>query len=629
MSISDTVDHVLSELKGLASNYKTQAQNLISAADGLLDQAKFDPPEKIDYDLDTTFSSPQVPSINKQIDFPASINLPSLDALRPILELTDKFSSEPPKLVLPGFNQGPVREWPDFSKKPTAVKPLKIRPPASPSPSFDPPELAQPENPDLDSVHLIPPTIDLPEIPVTPSSLTEIVDPYQRKLNQSLREFTEWRTLLAERYDQGKTLAATICAQLEAILTGARPGVSDTWETATYQQEQHAAFTARYAELDELDLRAGAITGLPAGQRDYAQIKSELKTLQQIMQAAAKTANSRQHQETKHLRWAIDLMGQLGKSADVLMAEVQAWKLQGLTLALEGAQAALEAASQVLTFKEKEVALLLQYNEAQLQRAELSIKSESTKLDVLTAEVEYNKRQSTYNQQQIEIDAAATTFVENSISWFRTQIQFLVTQSEWAKLSYANFESEVLAYKADIRNFQTKVAELKARIKGDLALSDGEIADAKKEIAAMRAEEATAEAWRARITGLTESNQQKLKANKAETKAKMAFLEEIGRAADVSLRWLANALEANANTAIYDFNVDRLEALRELHEKRLQLKTDFLNRVKILNEQAILSDQFRSAAKITSQGSSVLGGISQSAFSGLNGIGVKHLLEEA
>lgn len=145
----------------------------------------------------------------------------------------------------------------------------------------------------------------------------------------------------------------------------------------------------------------------------------------------------------------------------------------------------------------------------------------------------------------------------------------------------------------------------------------------------MRAEEATAEAWRARITGLTENNQQKLKANKAETQAKMAFLEEIGRAADVSLRWLANALESNANTAIYDFNVDRLEALRELHEKRLQLKTDFLNRVKILNEQAILSDQFRSAAKINGAGSSILGGISQSAFSGLNGIGVKHLLEEA
>ena len=46
MSISDTVDRVLSELKGLASNYKTQAQNLISAADGLLDQAKFDPPRE-------------------------------------------------------------------------------------------------------------------------------------------------------------------------------------------------------------------------------------------------------------------------------------------------------------------------------------------------------------------------------------------------------------------------------------------------------------------------------------------------------------------------------------------------------------------------------------------------------
>ena len=47
MSISDTVDHVLSELKGLASNYKTQAQNLIPLRTIFLTRRNLTPPRKL------------------------------------------------------------------------------------------------------------------------------------------------------------------------------------------------------------------------------------------------------------------------------------------------------------------------------------------------------------------------------------------------------------------------------------------------------------------------------------------------------------------------------------------------------------------------------------------------------
>ena len=626
MSATSAIDSLLGTLRSLSSSYRSSATSLIQAADQAAQTLRTPAADELEYDVDRAAPTytrvplpPTLPGVN-------DLTLPTADDLQNISGIEDRFDGTAPTLTWPNFSYGTITPPAEFTEPVPTIPPLTIRPTVPTLEPFAPPTMTQPSEVLVDELSGEPPNVPVPSFTTFSGDLFA---EYENGLDLLGVDFAAWTTYLSQLRDTLIPVETALQERLRGILTGTEPGLPDSWETKTYEQAQQEAFSQRYAGLDKLDAASGFITGLPSGLRDYARLQLELQTLQSLTQAAAKTANARQQREVQHVQWALDVAIKMADAALELWAQEASWRMKGILLALEGAQATLDVALKVLAFKEKELAMLVRYNETQVRRTEDRVKLEKTKLEKLKFQVANNKLKAIYNQHQAEIDETASAYVETCIRLFEAQVDYLLADQEWRKLGFAAFEAEVLAYQARVKAANAEHAALKARIKGDLARADAELAQAKQYEIEMKAQEANARALLAQTKVRAERIQQTLKAYNMEVAAKLGWLRGVDRVVDIAIRALVQGYEAEVQEQMLLMASQEIEDQDNLATAQREMREDQLALLKTLQIHAVQLDQAAAQGRIMAQGASTLGGIAQAAYAGLNAVGTRELLEEA
>jgi len=627
--VESAIDRLLSKLRNLSSSYRSSATNLIQAADQATQQLKT--PDSKDLDFKVTRTSAGIERVPIPPSTPnlTELNLPEQGDLQSLSGIEDRFTAKAPSLSWPNFSYGSIAPPNDFTQTAPSPAPLTVKVTVPPVTAFSPPTLTTPTEITVEALGMKPPTADPLVFADVDEDLKDVLTRYQGQVGSLLEELAPWREWLSQAQANVQILENRVTSSLASILTGKSTALPDIWETQTYQQAQHEAFNQRYAVLESLDTLPGSITGLPSGSRDYPRLKAELQTTQTLAQAAAKTALARQQQEVRHLRWALELAAQWGEATSGIYADAQAWKLQGVNIIVEGAQATLDAAIKVLEFKSKELTLLLRYNELQLRSTEDWIKVERTKLENLQLQIENNKLKNEYNQHQAQIDAAATTYVEAVISLFESQITYLLADQEWRKISYAGFEAEIAAYQSRVQAVRSEHTALKARMNGDMAEAEAELAKAKQYTLALQAQESNAQALLAKTKLSAERVQQVLTGYNTEVSAKIDWLTKLDRATSVAIQALVKEFDAETRVEQIKIAQQELNDQDAIHTEWRNVKADQLELLKTLYLHSIYLKQAEEKGKIMAQGANTLGSLAQAAFSGLNAIGTQSIIEEA
>lgn len=624
--VESAIDSLLSNLRNLSSSYRSSAANLIQAADQATQALRTPGPGELDYDVDRALPAfvrvplpPTLPGVK-------GLTLPTAGDLQAISGINNQFSGTPPDLSWPKFKYKDVEAPGEFTDSAPPIPALSLHPIVPGLAAFTAPDTTTPTPVTVDALSGEPPTVPLPSFT---AFVGDLYAEYENGLGALGVDFADWSETLAQLRAALEPLETDLYARLRGILTGTEPGLPDTWETQTYEQAQHEAFAQRYAGLDALDAAPGSITGLPSGQRDYAQLKLEMQTLQTVALAAVKTTNARQQREVQHLQWALDLAVKLADAALELRAQEASWRMQGVLLTLDGAQATLDVALKVLAFKSKEVAMWVRYNDTQVRRTEDRMKLEKTKLEQLQVQVANNKLKATYNQHQADIDAIASAYVETTITLFEAQVDYLLADQDWRKLSFTVFEAEVAAYQARVKATLAEHAALKARIKGDLAQADAELALAKQYEIEMKAQEANARALLVRTKVRAERNQQALTAYNAEVAAKLGWLRGVDRVVDLAVRALVQGYEAEVQEQVLQLASQEIKDQEELAAAQQKMQEEQLDLLTTLQIHSVHLEQAAAQGRVMAQGASTLGGIAQAAYAGLNAVGTRELIEEA
>jgi hypothetical protein len=319
----------------------------------------------------------------------------------------------------------------------------------------------------------------------------------------------------------------------------------------------------------------------------------------------------------------------MAEAALRLQSQEASWRMKGLLLALEGASETLDLALRVLKFKEKELAMLVRYNDTQVRRTEDRVKIEKTKLERLSIQVANNKLKATYNQNQARIDETAFQFIESRVKLFEAQIDYLLVDQDWRKLDFARFDAEVQAYQARLKAATAEHAALRARIKGDLARADGELAEAKLYEAEMQAQQSLARATLIKVRARANEMKQILGAYNSQIGAVIQWLREVDRNVDLAMRALVKRFDAEVHEQYLTLANQDLEDQMALFNARNDMKEDQLALLKTLQIHAVALDQATAQGRIMAQGASTLGGIAQAAYAGLNAVGTTEILAEA
>lgn len=626
MSAESAIDSLISTLRSLSTSYCNSAYSLIQAADTSAQTLRTPASDELEYDVDRvapTFTRvplpPNLPGVR-------DLTLPTIDDLQSVSEINDEFTDTAPDLYWPNFSYPSLPTIPEFTGSAPTIPPLTIIPTAPTIESPTIPDQTIPNEVTVDSLGGNPPDFSLPTFTeFSGDFFTE----YENGLDALGSEISEWHSYLNSIRDQLLPMETELQQRLRGVLLGTEPGLPDSWETKIYEQAQQEAYNQRIAGIDSLDSATGPMTGLPAGNRDYARLKLELQTLQLLAQSAAKTTDARQKREVQHVRWALEVAIKMADAALNLQAQSAAWRIQGVLLALDGAQSTLDVAIKVLAYKEKELAMLVRYNDAQIRRTEDRVKLEKTKLEKLQFQVANNKLKATYNQHQAEIDGIASAYVESCIKLFESQIDYLLVDQEWRKLNFAAFEAEVYAYQARVKASLSEHAALKARIKGDLARADAELAKAKQYEIEMQVQETTAKALLAQTKTRAERNRQILAAYNSEVETKLRWLQGIDKTIDIAVRAIADGYNAEAQEQMLVMASQELEDQESLDTARRDMEVEQLSLLKTLQIHAVALEQTIAQGRIMTQGAGTLGGIAQTAYAGLNAVGTRELLEEA
>jgi hypothetical protein len=549
-----------------------------------------------------------------------------MDDLQALTDITDTFTGTKPTLSFPNFSYPTLTEPAEFTDTPPAITPLTVIPVAPELDTLLPPVATVPTEVSVDVTSGDPPDVPLPTFVEFDG---DFFSEYETGIDEMDDAFAEWTDYFQRLRTTLLPMEAALQQRLRGILDGSEPGLPDTWETQTYEQAQQDAYDKRYAALDQIDAAPGGITGLPSGQRGYAELRLELQTLQALAQAAAKTANARQQQEVKHVQWALRVALSMAEAALRLQSQEASWRMKGLLLALEGASETLDLALRVLKFKERELQMLVRYNETQVRRTEDRVKIEKTKLEKLSIQVANNKLKSTYNKNQARIDETAFQFIENRVKLFETQLDYLLVDQDWRKLDFARFDAEVQAYQARLKAATAEHTALRARIKGDLAKADGELAEAKLYEAEMQAQQSLARATLIKVRARANEMKQILGAYNSQTGASVQWLREVDRNVDLAVRALVKGFDAEVQEQYLTLANQDLADQTALFNAQNEMKEDQLALLKNLQIHAVALDQAIAQGRIMAQGASTLGGIAQAAYSGLNAVGTTELLAEA
>lgn len=626
MSASSAISNLLGTLRSLSTSYRGSAYSLIQAADQAAQTLRTPAASEIEYDVDR--DRPAASRIPRPPSIPgvADIELPELDDLQEISDITDTFTGTKPALSFPSFSYPALTDPSEFTDSPPAITPVSVVPVTPVLDELLPPATTTPAEFFVDELSGTPPNVS---VPVFTGFNGDFFTEYEHGVDLMGEVFSDWTAYLQQIRTTLLPMEAALQQRLRGILNGTEPGLPDTWETQTYQQAQQDVYSKRYDGLDQLDTTPGSITGLPSGRRGYAELKLELQALQALAGAAAKTANARQQAEVKHVQWALKVGLAMAEEALRLQAMEASWRMKGVLLALEGASETLDIAIKVLGFKEKELAMLVRYNETQIRRTEDVIKIEKTKLEKLTIQVANNKLKLSYNQNQAKIDETTFQVIENRISLFEAQIDYLLVDQDWRKLGFAAFEAEVRAYQARLKAATAEHAALRARIKGDLAKADGELAEVKLYEAQMKA--AQAEAKTALVKTRTRIIEMKnvLGAYNAKVAAQLSWLSEIDKSIDLALRAMVKGFDAEVQEQVIELANQDIEDRESLFNARNSMQEDQLWLLKTLQIHSVNLDQAIAQGRIMAGGASTLGGIAQAAYAGLNSVGTTEILAEA
>lgn len=628
--LENAIDNLLNTLQSLSTTYRSGATNLINSADNIIQGVKSPNVPNLEYDVNREFVGVQRVPLPPKVKNVSSLVMPHLDDLQSISGINDQFTTKEPKFSWPEFSYDKVSSPSSFTKKAPTPKPLKIKSPKNKLAPFNPPTLTKPAEVSVEALEMTPPELTPLEIEELPANAADILTPYKEQLNAIMGEFSEWRNWLLQQGTLAQELSVLIGTRLRKIVEGEEEtALTDDWETQTFQQMQHEIFMQRHAGLLELDATPGSITGTPSGLRDYTRLKLELQTLQSLMAAAGKTATTRYQEESQHLKWALQLALKWTEILAGLFADVQAWKLQGILIAVEGAQAALDAAVKVLGLKEKELKLRVSYNDAQLSRLGLLVKIERTKLEKLQVQTANNQLIATYNDHQAAIDTAATVYVKSRLDLFDAQITYLLADQKWQKLEYERFEAEVAAYKVSVDAVKAEQLALKARIKGDLALADIELAKAQTYTATLQAQETNVRALAAKSKVQADRMQQILTAYNTEVTAKLAWLKELNSVVNLAVRAIIKEFDAENKVEMIKLARQEVEDQDNLNRAWESLREDQRESLRIVKGHALQVMQAKATGQVISQGSGTLGSLAQAAYAGLNGIGARQIIEEA
>lgn len=624
MTVETTINNFMNQLKALSIYYRAEASDLIRAADNRLSALRT--PLLADLEYEAERDSPEFNRVPRPPTLSGlkELVIPEIGDLQELLEVKGRFTGQIPTLKIPNSRQPTTSYAPDFTGQVPSLPSADIHPLA---PSLSSPILPEQTPPTVVSVDPItgnPPNVPKPFFTEFTGNL---FDEYENGLQWL--GLAEWSVWLNSLRDQLLPIEERLVERLRKVLTGVEPGLPDTWETQTFQQGQQIAYNERYTGLEALDVQPSSVTGLPAGARTYSRLRIELQALQAVMDAAAKTTNERHQREVQHLQWALELCLKMADAAIQIKAQEAFWRMKGVMLALDGAEATLDVALKVLAFKEKELAFITRYNETQVRRTEDLIKIEKTKLEALQIEVANNKLKTTYNEHQATLYQTVGQWIETTIRLYTTQLDYLKVDVGWRDLAQQGFAAEVAAYQAKIKGAEADLATQQAQIKGDLVRAEAEMAKVRLYEAQWTELSAETQAKIAKAKAQAQQNAAQLAEYNATLSAQLNYLQITDRSVDTAISAIMKSFDAEVAEQKMQLADQEIKDQAVLNNAMNELQLDYLELDKALKIHQNTLAQLAIQSAVMDSGAGTLGGIAASAFGGLNSVAAQDILEEA
>lgn len=626
MAVETTIDNLITTLSSLSVYYRDEATALIQQADAALYGTPPPTVTELDYNpirktlrIDRPYLPPPLEDLPRLV-------VPDRDELDLIGSINEHFEGEAPELAIPSFEYVKPDDPREFSVAPPAKVELQIIPTVPSLPDEHTPELTPPIDIHESPIGGSPPQLPLPNIHEFEG---DFHGEYAKAVELIGPELGEWSQWLKELREGLAPVEQQLTARLNAILQGSEPGLPDTWETQKYQAAVQAIHADRYQALDGLDSQPSSVTGLPTGASVYARLQVELKTMQATLQAAQQVSSERTDREVKHLQWALVLVQGLVDEALNLKAQEIGWRMKAVMLALEGAEGALDLAIRVLEFKEKELAYIVRYNDGQVRRTDDYLKVELSKLEVLKLDLANNQLRVTYNENNLQAYRIVQTLIETRAKLYSKQLEYIKTDLDWRTLDVDAYRASIQAYEAQVQAYKSQQTMLKAEIKKDQALVDGELAKIKNYEAKFEAFTAKSQASFAKAQAQALGNKQALSAYMDEVETRLQEL----RLLDNNVQLAVRAIQAQYETEFADvenqLQKQALEDQEVLQKSQQEFRYEHTAILKELYKYASNLNQLEAQGRVITQGAGVLGGIATQAFSSLNGVGTREIVENA
>jgi hypothetical protein len=624
MTTITTINDLLTRLKTASSTYQTQATALVKKADSDLSALRTPSPDSADYALNADWGVPSGGVTQLTLDQISSLSLPGSASLQEIDQTIDSFAPTVFSMNLPAIPllaALPVPEMSDGAVSPQ-IAPLTINP--------DVPTLNEPSSPSLTSPRRVmaePISGDAPDVPLPSFTVFsgDVHSEYLTGLGLIGGDFTDWSAWLAQLRSQLLPIETQLLTRLRNALDGTEPGLADTWESQTYQQEQQVVFGERHDAL--MALETSSITGLPSGDSVYQQLQIELKTLQAVTQAAAKTTNARQDREVEHLKWAINLLVGMANAAIEIKAQEALWRMKGWELALQGAEVTLDTVLKVVAFKERELEFLVRYNDTQVRRLEIQVEMEKTKLESVQLEIENNRLLLGHNAHEVQAYQIAGQVIENRLRLYQGQIEYLSVDVAWRKLAIQAFEAEINAYQTRARAKSAEYQMLKAKINRDEKQIESELARVQLYEAQVASETVQVQSMVNKVNAQMAYRGSLLKQHNASLQANTAYLNAFDDYTQTVLDGLDRQFSLESTEKELRLADKELTNQAALEQAERTLEYEALELVNRLKNHDVSLRQAKAESEVLSKGADVLGGISTTAFSGLNAIAITEFQE--
>lgn len=628
MTAESAVNDLIASLKSLSSNARGQATALIAQANAAFNGVNPPPliPIKFEADRKTTdpVRVPKPPNIGNLDIF----NDPAFSGLQDITAFDGRLTANVPSITLPEAVNTTLTELPEFNSAAPSLPALEVTPDfslASQEPS--PPSLTTPQTFRINPLSGDPPDVPQPQFSAFSGDFFAEYENGLRLFAPDIATFSEWlRQLYA---DVVTRLDGVFTARMQGILRGTETAIPADWATQRHTQTVQDIRSERQSAMTALDDAPSSQTGLPAGQRLWARLDLELKTLRETTKSASKVSLERRAREAKHWQWAMQLCSQWIEAALELKAQEVSWRMKGAQLALEGAMQALTLAVRVLEAKDKEIGFFVQYNETQSRRTEIRLNLEQTKLTEIKAIVESNQLRNAFNQHQLQIHQGAISIIEQRAQKYQTELEYLATQKQLEKLKLRLYESQVKAFEANVSAFAAEHQALNARIKGDVARMEGELLKVRRYQAQVKAFEAEVAGLSTTATAQAAQNNALLEEYNARLEGKLMELRSFDTVSRLAVSALLQGYEAESAEMLLELQEQGLEDRATLDDALRQMEKDHTETILKMEEYSLLFAQRQSEGAVIAQGAGTMGGLATQAFAGLNGVGALEFQESA